>query len=59
MTSSRFVNPNGLPADGHQASARDMAKLTAYALQNETFRTIVSTVKYSVKKEKNSGVIYL
>ena len=60
MTSSHFVNPNGLPADGHQASARDMAKLTAYALQNETFRTIVSTVKYSVKEgEKTASHLFV
>ena len=38
-----FVNPNGLDAEGHYSSARDMAKLTAYALENEIFRRIVST----------------
>ncbi len=43
MTHSSFANPNGLDAEGHYSSARDMARLTAYALENETFRRIVST----------------
>lgn len=43
MEHSSFANPNGLDAEGHYSSARDMAKLTAYALENETFRRIVST----------------
>ena len=43
MTHTSFANPNGLDADSHYSSARDMARLTAYALENETFRRIVST----------------
>ena len=43
MTHSGFANPNGLDAEGHYSSARDMARLAAYALENETFRRIVST----------------
>lgn len=43
MNSSSFANPNGLDAEGHYSTARDMAKLTAHALQDPTFRRIVST----------------
>ncbi|MBR3705169.1 MAG: D-alanyl-D-alanine carboxypeptidase [Oscillospiraceae bacterium] len=43
MTHSSFANPNGLDAEGHYSSARDMARLTAHALENEVFRRIVST----------------
>lgn len=43
MTHSSFANPNGLDAEGHYSSARDMAHLTAHALKNEVFRRIVST----------------
>lgn len=43
MTNSAFQNPNGLDADGHYSTARDMAKLACAAMDNETFRTIVST----------------
>ncbi|MDT9726691.1 D-alanyl-D-alanine carboxypeptidase [Xylanibacillus composti] len=50
MTNSHFVNPHGLDAKDHYASANDMAKLTAYALRNKSFRQIVST---KVKKAPN------
>ena len=43
MTRSSFANPNGLDHENHYSTARDMAVLTQYALQNETFRRIVST----------------
>lgn len=45
---SHFVNPNGLDAEGHYASARDMATITRAAIQNETFCRIVSTQSYSI-----------
>ena len=48
MEQSFFCNPNGLDAEGHGASARDMAELTAYALKNETFRRIVSTASITI-----------
>jgi serine-type D-Ala-D-Ala carboxypeptidase (penicillin-binding protein 5/6) len=43
MTHSHFMNPTGLDQTGHYSSARDMAKLTAYAMKNGHFRKIVST----------------
>lgn len=43
MTHSSFANPNGLDQEGHYSTARDMAVLTSYALNNELFRRIVST----------------
>lgn len=43
MTHSSFANPNGLDAQGHYSSARDMSRLAACALENEMFRRIVST----------------
>lgn len=48
MEQSFFCNPNGLDAEGHGSSARDMAVLTAYALKNETFRRIVSTASITI-----------
>lgn len=50
MTHSHFVNPHGLNAEGHYASANDLAKLTAYALKNPVFQEIVKT---KVKKVPN------
>ncbi|MBN2981763.1 D-alanyl-D-alanine carboxypeptidase family protein [Cohnella algarum] len=36
-------NPSGLPDPEHVTTARDMAKIAQYAMQNSTFRKIVST----------------
>lgn len=43
MTHTHFVNPHGLDDEEHYSSARDMAVLTAYALQNDTFQEIVAS----------------
>ncbi|MGM9522061.1 MAG: D-alanyl-D-alanine carboxypeptidase family protein [Oscillospiraceae bacterium] len=40
---THFVNPNGLDADGHYSSARDLAKIMSEAMENELFEQIVST----------------
>ncbi len=42
-TNSHFENPNGLPNPNHLTTARDMAKISAYAMKNQKFREIVST----------------
>lgn len=42
---TKFVNPNGLPAEGHYTTARDLALIAATALKNEDFARIVSTKK--------------
>ena len=46
-TDSRFVNPHGLPDKRHHTTARDLALISAYAMQNDIFRTIVSTKYYA------------
>ena len=38
-----------LPSDAHYTSARDLARLAEYAMNNEEFRKIASTEKYAVK----------
>ncbi|MBP3431393.1 MAG: D-alanyl-D-alanine carboxypeptidase [Clostridia bacterium] len=40
---THFANTHGLDADGHYTTAYDLACITAYALENETFSEIVST----------------
>lgn len=42
MTQSHFANPNGLDSPGNYSTARDMAILTAYAMQNPIFAQTVS-----------------
>ena len=43
MTNSSFANPNGLDAEGHYSTARDMALLACAAMENGTLARIVST----------------
>ncbi|MFD2637296.1 D-alanyl-D-alanine carboxypeptidase family protein [Piscibacillus salipiscarius] len=43
VTNSNFENPHGLYDPKHVTTASDMAKITQYAMQNETFREIVGT----------------
>ena len=57
MNDSYFYNAHGLEEDdgtGNLSSAYDMALLTKYAMENETFREIFATKKYSVKTNKKS-----
>lgn len=42
---ARFVNPHGLPAEGHKASALGMALIMRSALTIPDFRTITSTTR--------------
>ena len=48
MTNTHFTNPHGVHHDKHYTTARDLAKLTSYALQNEDFCRIMSTISYTV-----------
>ena len=48
MTHTSFANPNGLDHADHYSTARDMAVLTAYALQNPAFSRIVSTKSIAI-----------
>lgn len=45
MHNTNFVTPSGLDAAEHYSTARDMATLARYALQNEEFAKAVSTEK--------------
>jgi D-alanyl-D-alanine carboxypeptidase len=49
MVNSHFLNASGAYRSGQFSSARDMALLTAYALKNEKFREIISTVTYTIE----------
>lgn len=48
MINSSFKNPNGLDEEDHYSSARDMALLTAYCMDNEDFASIVSQKSFTV-----------
>jgi len=48
MSGTHYTNPHGVHNDNHYTTARDMAKLTSYALQNEDFCSIIQTLHYTV-----------
>ncbi len=48
MDGSHFENPNGLDSPGHYSTARDLAILAAYAMDNPIFAKTVSTKTVSV-----------
>ena len=45
MENSSFANPNGLDADGHYSTARDMAALAAVAVRDPMFVRLCSTIQ--------------
>ncbi len=46
MEHTHFTNPHGLHNANHYSTARDLSILAAYAMENETFASIVSTTEY-------------
>ncbi len=46
--STHFENPNGLDADGHYSSARDLGRIMAAAIGSEAFREIVSSTSRTI-----------
>lgn len=48
MEHTSFANPNGLDHKEHYSTARDMAVLTAHAMEHEVFRRLVSTKSVTV-----------
>ncbi len=48
MHQSHFENPNGLDSSGHYSTARDLAILAAYAMENPIFAKTVSTKSIKV-----------
>lgn len=47
-TDTHFNNPHGLPDPEHYTSAYDMALISRAAIQNETFRTITGSKRYTI-----------
>lgn len=45
---THFTNPSGIHNENHYTTARDMAIIARAAMQNETFRDIVSHISYEM-----------
>lgn len=53
------VTPNGLDAEEHYTTARDLAHIAAYAMKNLQFREIVSRKEETIPDRDPGGVRYL
>ena len=45
---TNFVNPNGVHNDNHYSTAYDLSLMAKYAMKDQTFRKIVSTVSHTL-----------
>lgn len=54
-TNTVFTNPTGLPDENQHTTAHDMALIMQAAMENETFRTIASTLSYTITATNVSG----
>jgi len=58
--SSKFMNPHGLPDKKHYVTAKDMAVIAKAAYENETFRSICGTKRYTIPPtNKHSEPTYM
>ena len=48
LTQSHFENPHGLDAEGQGSTARELARITAAAMERAVFRKIVSTERKTI-----------
>ncbi len=54
LSNTHFVTPHGLDDSNHYTTAYELALLTDYALENETFRKIVNTQNTNITINGNS-----
>lgn len=57
MNNTKFINPHGLEnneGNGNTSTAYDMALLSSYAMQNNTYKEIVSTKNYVAKSDRKT-----
>lgn len=43
---TNFITPNGLDAEGHYTTAKDLAVIASYAIENDMFIEITNTLSY-------------
>ena len=48
LTNTHFMNPNGLPADGHYTTAKELALIMVEAMKNPAFRQITGSKRYNL-----------
>ena len=60
MTNTNFVTPSGLDDDNHYSSAKDMALLMSYALENDDFANLTAkkSVTVEILEQKSKKTTY-
>ena len=57
LADTHFDNPHGLDSENHFTTAKDLARLGAAAIENETVRRIASTYKITVGEGESKRLI--
>ena len=52
LNNTHFKNPTGLDDEEHYSTVKDVSKLFKYALNNEIFKEIISTDKYTTSNNR-------
>ncbi len=55
LSNTHFTNPHGLDHQNHYTTARDLAVLADYCMENELFRTIVATRRMTIPLHDEEG----
>jgi D-alanyl-D-alanine carboxypeptidase (penicillin-binding protein 5/6) len=58
-TRTHFVNPHGLHHPRHSSTARDLALIACYAMQNPQFRAIASQRKVMISRSHNQKDLWM
>ncbi len=57
LTNTNFENPHGLDSEHHYTTAKDLARLGAAALENETVKKIAATYKTTIGEGDSARLI--
>lgn len=58
LSDTHFSNPHGLDAKEHYSTAYDLALIMAYAMKNETFRTVTASGSYTCSSKGNESKVF-
>lgn len=58
LNDTHFADPCGLKSENHYTTSNDLARLCAYAMNNETFRKVVSTKNYQIGQGESVRYLY-
>jgi D-alanyl-D-alanine carboxypeptidase/D-alanyl-D-alanine carboxypeptidase (penicillin-binding protein 5/6) len=57
LCDTHFENPHGLDAENHYTTARELAVIASYALENESFRNISQSTKKEITSSNKTRIL--